>query len=150
MIAFSGRQLGGELLATFDRTAARLLSEAGESVLLRWVEASEPLLEQAASLKARHSLAGRCLDRCGGAGWSWPSRCEASGSAETPQQTRLVSTPAPAGATDLKASKICTLCTDFQTHPSNPARNFAGGLAQRSSSALPWIWPRCEKSIGRP
>ena len=38
MIAFSGRQLGGELLATFDRTAARLLSEAGESVLLRWVE----------------------------------------------------------------------------------------------------------------
>ena len=34
VIAFSGRQLGGELLVTFDRTAARLLSEAGESVLL--------------------------------------------------------------------------------------------------------------------
>ncbi len=24
----------------------------------------------------------------------------------------------------------------------------AGGLAQRSSSAPPWIWPRCEKAIG--
>jgi predicted nucleic-acid-binding protein len=34
VIAFSGRQLGSQQLATFDREAARLLSEAGEPVHL--------------------------------------------------------------------------------------------------------------------
>ncbi|MCP9915149.1 type II toxin-antitoxin system VapC family toxin [Cyanobium sp. ATX 6F1] len=34
VIAFGGRQLGSDQLATFDREAARLLSEAGEPVLL--------------------------------------------------------------------------------------------------------------------
>jgi len=34
IIAFGGRLLGSEQLATFDRNAARLLSEAGEAVLL--------------------------------------------------------------------------------------------------------------------
>ena len=34
VIAFGGRLLGSEQLATFDRNAARLLSEAGEPVLL--------------------------------------------------------------------------------------------------------------------
>ncbi|WP_254979704.1 hypothetical protein [Cyanobium sp. ATX 6A2] len=34
MIAFGGRQLGSEQLATFDRDAARLLADAGEPVLL--------------------------------------------------------------------------------------------------------------------
>jgi hypothetical protein len=34
VIAYAGRALGGEQLATFDREAARLLSAAGEPVLL--------------------------------------------------------------------------------------------------------------------
>jgi len=34
VIAFGGRFLGSEQLATFDRNAARLLTEAGEPVLL--------------------------------------------------------------------------------------------------------------------
>ena len=34
VIAFGGRALGGEQLATFDREAARLLSSAGERVML--------------------------------------------------------------------------------------------------------------------
>lgn len=34
VIAFGGRQLGSQQLATFDREAARLLSEAGEPVHL--------------------------------------------------------------------------------------------------------------------
>lgn len=34
VIAFGGRQLGSEQLATFDRGAASLLAEAGEPVLL--------------------------------------------------------------------------------------------------------------------
>ena len=34
VIAFGGRQLGSQQLATFDREAARLLSEAGEQVHL--------------------------------------------------------------------------------------------------------------------
>jgi predicted nucleic-acid-binding protein len=34
VIAFGGRLLGSEQLATFDCNAARLLSEAGELVLL--------------------------------------------------------------------------------------------------------------------
>ena len=34
VIAFGGRLLGSEQLATFDRNAARLLIEAGEPVLL--------------------------------------------------------------------------------------------------------------------
>jgi len=34
VIAYGGRALGGEQLATFDREAARLLSAAGEPVLL--------------------------------------------------------------------------------------------------------------------
>ena len=34
VIAFGGRQLGSQQLATFDREAARLLSEAGETVHL--------------------------------------------------------------------------------------------------------------------
>jgi len=34
VIAFGGRALGGEQLATFDREAARLLSAAGERVML--------------------------------------------------------------------------------------------------------------------
>ena len=34
VIALGGRLLGSEQLATFDRNAARLLSEAGEPVLL--------------------------------------------------------------------------------------------------------------------
>jgi len=34
IIAFGGRLLGSEQLATFDRNAARLLSEAGEPLLL--------------------------------------------------------------------------------------------------------------------
>jgi len=34
VIAFGGRALGGEQLATFDREAARLLSAAGEPVML--------------------------------------------------------------------------------------------------------------------
>jgi predicted nucleic-acid-binding protein len=34
VIAYGGRALGSEQLATFDREAARLLSAAGEPVLL--------------------------------------------------------------------------------------------------------------------
>lgn len=34
VIAFGGRALGGEQLATFDRDAGRLLADAGEPVLL--------------------------------------------------------------------------------------------------------------------
>ena len=34
VIAFGGRLLGSEQLAIFDRNAARLLSDAGEPVLL--------------------------------------------------------------------------------------------------------------------
>jgi predicted nucleic-acid-binding protein len=36
VIAFGGRQLGSQQLATFDREAARLLSKTGEPVHLLW------------------------------------------------------------------------------------------------------------------
>ena len=39
-----------------DERAGRLAYEQLKALPLHWVEASEPLLEQAASIKARHSL----------------------------------------------------------------------------------------------
>ena len=39
-----------------EQPAGRLPMSKLKALPLRWVEASEPLLEQAASLKARHSL----------------------------------------------------------------------------------------------
>ncbi len=39
-----------------DERAGRLAYEQLKALPLQWVEASEPLLEQAASIKARHSL----------------------------------------------------------------------------------------------
>ena len=39
-----------------DERAGRLACEQLKALPLQWVEASEPLLEQAASIKARHSL----------------------------------------------------------------------------------------------